>query len=91
MTRVLCCLLLAVPLAGCETVQPWERGTLAKEEMQWESDVMESRLRGQVSGIADPRKPGIDLESHTVNTSLSHYATRARFTAAHHGVASRRR
>ena len=41
-------ILLAVVLCGCETVQPWERGTLAKEEMQWQPNVMESQLRNQV-------------------------------------------
>lgn len=35
-------------LAGCETVQPWERGTLAREDMQWQPDVMESKLRDHI-------------------------------------------
>jgi hypothetical protein len=35
-------------LVGCETVQPWERGTLAKAEMQWQEDVMEARLRDHI-------------------------------------------
>ena len=35
-------------LSGCETVEPWERGTLAKREMQFDADVIEGRLRGQV-------------------------------------------
>ncbi len=47
MSRVPVCLLLATLLAGCETVAPWERGTLAREEMQWDSDAMETRLRDQ--------------------------------------------
>jgi hypothetical protein len=29
-------------------VQPWERGILSKDEMQWQPNVMESRLRNQV-------------------------------------------
>ena len=41
-------LLLMATLCGCETVQPWERGTLAKEEMQWQGDVMEARVRDQI-------------------------------------------
>ena len=42
--------LLVVALCGCSmtTVQPWERGTLAKREMQWDPDVMDSILRYQV-------------------------------------------
>ena len=43
---VLAAVLLA--LAGCETVQPWERGTLAREDMQWQPDVMESKLRDHI-------------------------------------------
>lgn len=35
-------------LAGCTTVEPWERGLLAKPEMQWEPDVMEAKLRTQI-------------------------------------------
>ena len=45
--RLLVCALLLMALCGCETVQPWERGTLAREEMQWQDDVMESGLRSQ--------------------------------------------
>ena len=41
-------LLIAAVLQGCETVEPWERGTLARDEMQWQKDVMESRLRDQM-------------------------------------------
>ncbi len=48
MTRVWFVLWVTLTVTACETVQPWERGTLAREEMQWEDDVIESRLRGQV-------------------------------------------
>ena len=48
MNRRLSVLLMLVALQACETVQPWERGTLAREEMQWEEDVLEGRLRRQV-------------------------------------------
>ncbi len=48
MVRKITALLLAVTLSGCATVQPWERGTLARDEMQWQPDVMDGRLRGQV-------------------------------------------
>jgi len=42
--------LLVVALCGCSTatVQPWERGTLARDEMQWQPDVMDANLRNQV-------------------------------------------
>jgi hypothetical protein len=29
-------------------VQPWERGILAKDEMQWQPDVMDAQLRNQI-------------------------------------------
>lgn len=45
--KILTCMLVLVALCGCETVQPWERGTLAREEMQWQPDLMEARLREQ--------------------------------------------
>ncbi len=39
-----------VSLAGCasEPVQPWERGTLAKSEMQWAPDPLEAVLRDHI-------------------------------------------
>ncbi len=37
-----------IVLAGCQTVQPWERGILAKEEMQWQASAMETRFRQQM-------------------------------------------
>jgi hypothetical protein len=46
MIRVI--LLLSLLLLGaCETVKPWERGSLAKEEMQWDSDSMDTAVRRQ--------------------------------------------
>ena len=46
--KTLTSLLMAVVLCGCETVQPWERGILAKEEMQWQTNVSEAQLRNQI-------------------------------------------
>lgn len=40
--------LVLVLLAGCETVKPWERGTLARPEMQLDSDPLETKLMEQV-------------------------------------------
>ena len=39
---------LCVLLAACETVEPWERGLLARPEMQWQPDTMEGILQEQV-------------------------------------------
>ena len=35
-------------LGGCTQVQPWERGSLARKDMQWQPDVMEGRLRDHI-------------------------------------------
>ncbi|MFB3077722.1 MAG: DUF4266 domain-containing protein [Lysobacterales bacterium] len=46
--KVLLATALLLTLYGCETVQPWERGTLAKNEMQWQPDVMEGSLQEHI-------------------------------------------
>ena len=51
-------LAVALVLCGCETVQPWERGTLAKEEMLWQSDVMEGRMRDQIHASKEASSGG---------------------------------
>ena len=45
-------------LCACETVQPWERGTLAKEEMQWQGDIMENSLREQIHASKEASSGG---------------------------------
>ncbi|MBL4606852.1 MAG: DUF4266 domain-containing protein [Pseudomonadales bacterium] len=40
------CLLLA--LSACTSVKPWERGVLAKKEMAWQLDPMESKLQSHI-------------------------------------------
>ncbi len=35
-------------LSGCTQVRPWERGYLAREEMAWEVDPLESLLNDQI-------------------------------------------
>ncbi len=51
-------LAVALVLCGCETVQPWERGTLAKDEMLWQSDVMEGRMRDQIHASKEASSGG---------------------------------
>jgi hypothetical protein len=41
-------LLICLAITGCETVQPWERGYLARPEMQWDPDRQEARLRDHI-------------------------------------------
>ncbi|MEH6581472.1 MAG: DUF4266 domain-containing protein [Halioglobus sp.] len=45
-------------LSACETVQPWEKGTLSKKEMAWEPDVMEANLRGQIHASKEASSGG---------------------------------
>ena len=46
--RLAAALLILMCLSACETVQPWERGTLAKAEMQWSPDPLEATLRDHI-------------------------------------------
>jgi len=49
---------LAALLCGCETVQPWERGTLAREDMAWEGDIMEGAIRSQIHASKEASSGG---------------------------------
>ncbi|TQV87137.1 DUF4266 domain-containing protein [Aliikangiella coralliicola] len=40
--------LLGMFLSGCQVVQPWERGKLARPEMAWSNDVLEGRLESHI-------------------------------------------
>lgn len=46
--RLLIALLALLGLSACETVKPWERGTLARPEMQWSPDPLEATLRDHI-------------------------------------------
>jgi len=54
----LVCLLSLLCLCGCETVQPWERGTLARREMQWQPDPMEISLQSQINASKEASSGG---------------------------------
>ena len=58
MVRQLICLVAALGLGGCETVQPWERGTLARREMQWQPDPMEISLQAQINASKEASTGG---------------------------------
>lgn len=45
---MICLFLLACSLAACTPVQPWERGYLARKEMAWQPDVLESALNKHI-------------------------------------------
>lgn len=63
--KIVSFILLLVLLVGCQNVQPWERGALARDDMQLESDPLAGQLAEQVyaskeasSGGAGPAGAG---------------------------------
>lgn len=56
--RYLIVLVAVVALWGCETVEPWERGTLARRDMQWQPDVMEINLQAQINASKEASSGG---------------------------------
>lgn len=46
--RIAAMALVAIVGSSCTTVSPWQRGVLAKEEMQWSVDGLESTLDGHI-------------------------------------------
>ena len=54
----LTCLFVLLCLSACETVQPWERGALARREMQWEPDRMEISLQAQINASKEASSGG---------------------------------
>lgn len=53
--------ILFLALTACETVQPWERGTLAKPEMQLNADPLGSKLYDQVYYSKEASSGGNDV------------------------------
>ncbi len=49
MASVLPCLLLAAPLlSACSHVEPWQKGTLAKPAMQFDTEPLRSRAQQHI-------------------------------------------
>ncbi len=46
--RICSLLLCSFVFVGCATVSPWQRGVLAKPEMGWSPDPLESTLDGHI-------------------------------------------
>ena len=57
MSRLICAALLIL-VAGCSNVQPWQRGSLAHADMQWQPDVMDARLREQIHNSKEASSGG---------------------------------
>lgn len=51
-------LIILGTLGACESVQPWERGTLSREEMAWQPDLMEANLRDQIHASKEASSGG---------------------------------
>ncbi|WP_369600811.1 DUF4266 domain-containing protein [Hahella sp. SMD15-11] len=45
---VVCACLVSALLAGCAEVKPWQRGELARTEMAFDPDAMQSSLKDHV-------------------------------------------
>lgn len=48
MKRLWILVLCALLLASCTQVRPWERGNLARQEMTWQPDPLESALNDHI-------------------------------------------
>lgn len=57
--KYLVCLMMIFSLCACETVQPWERGTLARREMQLQPDPMEARFQDQINTSKEASSGGL--------------------------------
>ncbi len=43
---------------GCQSVRPWERGNLARRDMAWDPDPIETTRRGHVYWSKEASLPG---------------------------------
>lgn len=57
MKKILMCALV-LGLSACATVKPWEKGNLAKKEMSWEADGMQSGMNGQIYASKESSRGG---------------------------------
>lgn len=46
--KLLCVSAAFIALAGCSTVEPWDRGTLAKDVMAWQSEPLKASLDNHI-------------------------------------------
>lgn len=57
--RLLPVLLATLAATACQSVAPWERGELARAEMQWVVDAPGQRLRAQVYDSKEASSGGV--------------------------------
>lgn len=48
MKKMILLLAVVAMVSSCATVSPWQRGTLAKQEMRWSPDPLENTLDNHV-------------------------------------------
>ncbi len=61
LTAPICCLALAC-LSACSTVEPWERGTLAKPQMALDPNPMQSSLSTHIYNSREAASAGSAAE-----------------------------
>ena len=49
MLKVISLCSVVMALSACSTVEPWERGTLAKDVMAWQPDSLKASLDSHIS------------------------------------------
>ena len=49
---------LALVTTGCAEIKPWERGTLARDDMAWDPDPLEAALRAHAYFSKEGGLPG---------------------------------
>jgi len=52
------CVVLALASSGCAEIKPWERETLARDDMAWDPDPLEAALRAHVFFAKEGSLPG---------------------------------
>jgi len=57
MKKVLICFIL-LNISACTSVKPWQKGNLAKKEMAWEPDGMQSAMNSQVYASKEASRGG---------------------------------
>ena len=51
----------ALALSACATVQPWQRGDLARPEMQFDSDPLQAQYRQHIALSKEAASGGTNL------------------------------
>jgi hypothetical protein len=58
MRRATLLMLLALGAAGCTNVKPYERGYLARQDMQFDADPVDARFKQHIYGSKEAARGG---------------------------------